>query len=71
MSRGTSGTFGRVPPLESVQLDKCLQKSNVQGQKSRFLGNGHPTFNRKPLHLGINPIVGLMTIPYCMETVGV
>ena len=36
--------------------------------KSRYIGDGHPTFNRNPYNWYINyPIIGLMTIPYYME----
>ena len=43
------------------------------GQKSRFFGDGHPTFTRNPYDGYINPYycIGLMTIPYYMETMGV
>ena len=38
------------------------------GQKSRFIGDGHPTVNRNPYNGYINPYgLGLMTIPYYME----
>ena len=43
-----------------------------QGQKSRFIGDGHSTFNRNPYNGYINPYgVGLMAIPYYREIMGV
>ena len=40
--------------------------------KSRYIGDGHPTFDRNPYNGYINPYgLGLMTIPYCMEIMGV
>ena len=33
--------------------------------KSRYIGDGHPTFNRNPY------TIGLMTIPYYMEIMAV
>ncbi len=40
--------------------------------KSRYIGDGHPTFNRNPYNGYINPYgIGLMTIPYYMKTMGV
>ena len=39
--------------------------------KSRYIGDGHPTFNRNPYNGYINPTIGLMTIPYYMEIMGV
>ena len=44
------------------------------GQKSLlYIGDGHPTFNRNPYNGYINPYstIGLMTIPYYMEIMGV
>ncbi len=38
--------------------------------KSRYIGDGHPTFNRNPSNGYINPYFGLMTIPYYMEING-
>ncbi len=39
--------------------------------KSRYIGDGHPTFNRNPYNGYITPTIGLMTIPYYMEIMGV
>ena len=41
--------------------------------KRRYIGDGRPpTFNRNPYNGYINPYgIGLMTIPYYMETMGV
>ena len=40
--------------------------------KSRYIADGHPTFNRNPYNGYINPyVIGLMTIPYYMEIMGV
>ena len=37
--------------------------------KSRYTGDGHATFNRNPYNGYINPYgLGLMTIPYYMES---
>ena len=36
--------------------------------KSRYIGDGHPTFNDGILIMGIlTPTIGLMTIPHYME----
>ena len=40
--------------------------------KSRYIGDGHPTFKRNPYNGYINPYYsGLMTISYYMEIMGV
>ncbi len=51
---------------------KTLKASSMCAMvKSRYIGDGHPTFDRNPYNGYINPTVGLMTIPYYMEIMAI
>ena len=74
-----------VPQRERVwRFDRQLSAQDQLGKnprcvdticamvKSRYIGDGHPTFNRNPYNGYINPYgIGLMTIPYYVEIMGV
>ncbi len=55
----------RLEAIPTIHSIKCAMV------KSRYIGDGHPTFNRNPYNGYKTPTIGLMTIPYYMEIMGV
>ena len=64
----TGASASRNVVVTKVLVYVCLICAMV---KSRYIGDGHPTFNRNPYNGYINFNIGLMTIPYYMEIMGV
>ena len=61
-------TFSIIPGRKLVELEFESIESvefTCARVKSRYIGDGHPTVNRNP------PTIGLITIPYYMEMMGV
>ena len=61
----------RLPYEFKPNVGKYVHGSICAMVKSRYIGDGHPTFNRNPYNGYITPTIGLMTIPYYMELLGV